>query len=97
MKNSVCLCYRCNKLQGTDSWAVFMKKQGIEDPKVKVKEALERLTVPQLKLLAAKHNVRVTGRVEEGFFSSRQLPPTKRQYVNKLAGVVPLEDLRSSP
>jgi hypothetical protein len=26
--NSVCLCYHCNKLQGTDSWAVFRKKQG---------------------------------------------------------------------
>jgi len=26
LKNSVCLCYRCNKLQGTDSWATFLKK-----------------------------------------------------------------------
>lgn len=26
--NSVCLCYECNKLQGTDSWATFMKKMG---------------------------------------------------------------------
>ena len=25
-RNSVCLCYKCNKLQGTDSWATFMKK-----------------------------------------------------------------------
>ncbi len=33
IKNSACLCYRCNKLQGTGSWTVFMKKQGIEDPK----------------------------------------------------------------
>lgn len=28
LRNSVCLCYRCNKLQGTDSWATFMKKMG---------------------------------------------------------------------
>ena len=27
-RNSVCLCYKCNKLQGTDSWATFMKKYG---------------------------------------------------------------------
>ena len=27
-RNSVCLCYKCNKLQGTDSWATFMKKRG---------------------------------------------------------------------
>ena len=28
LRNSVCLCYRCNKLQGTDSWQTFMKKMG---------------------------------------------------------------------
>jgi len=96
LRNSVCLCYRCNKLQGTDGWAIFLKKQGIEDPKVKVKEALEDLTVPQLKQLAVKHHLKVSGRVEEGLFTSRQMAPTKRQYVNKLAGVVTLEDLHSS-
>lgn len=28
LTNSVCLCARCNKLQGTDGWATFMKKMG---------------------------------------------------------------------
>ena len=28
ISNSVCLCYGCNKRQGTDSWTVFRKKQG---------------------------------------------------------------------
>src|SRR3989344_7621246 len=28
LRNSVCLCYKCNKLQGTDNWATFMKKMG---------------------------------------------------------------------
>lgn len=28
LRNSVCLCYKCNKLQGTDSWVTFMKKMG---------------------------------------------------------------------
>ena len=39
-KNSVCLCYRCNKLQGTDSWAVFLKKENIGNnkPVLKVKK-----------------------------------------------------------
>lgn len=27
ISNSVCLCYKCNKLQGTDSWDKFIKKQ----------------------------------------------------------------------
>ena len=28
LRNSVCVCARCNKLQGTDNWATFMKKMG---------------------------------------------------------------------
>ena len=28
ISNSVCLCYGCNKRQGTDSWVAFRKKQG---------------------------------------------------------------------
>lgn len=28
LRNSVCLCYKCNKLQGTDSWATFVRKMG---------------------------------------------------------------------
>jgi hypothetical protein len=97
LRNSVCLCYRCNKLQGTDSWAVFLKKQGVKDPKEEVKQSLQNLTLQQLKLLAAKHKVKVTGRIEEDLFSSRRLAPTKRQYVNKLSGVVTAADLRSLP
>lgn len=97
LKTSVCLCYRCNKLQGTDSWAVFMKKQGIEDPKTKVKQSLENLTLQQLKLLAVKHHVKVTGYVEEDLFASRRVAPTKRQYITKLSGVLTASDLRSIP
>lgn len=26
LRNSVCLCAKCNRLQGTDTWSVFMKK-----------------------------------------------------------------------
>lgn len=28
LRNSVCLCYSCNKLQGTDSWQTFLRKLG---------------------------------------------------------------------
>jgi len=28
LRNSVCICSRCNKLQGTDNWATFMRKMG---------------------------------------------------------------------
>jgi len=74
-----------------------MKKQGIEDPKTKMKQSLENLTLQQLKLLAVKHKVKVTGYVEEGLFSSRTVAPTKRQYINKLSGIVTNADLRSVP
>lgn len=29
LPNSVCLCYTCNKDQGTDSWATFRRNQGL--------------------------------------------------------------------
>ncbi|MBI4181191.1 MAG: HNH endonuclease [Chloroflexi bacterium] len=95
LRNSVCICYRCNKLQGTDSWATFMKKQGIKDPKTDMKATLETLTITQLKLLAGKHHIRVTGQVVETMFDSHRKAPTKRQYINKLSGVVTNADLHS--
>ncbi len=95
LKNSVCLCYRCNKLQGTDSWAVFMKKQGVVvvDPKDKIRQSLKALTVPQLKSLAAKYNVKVAPQVIEKLFTTERRAPTKQQYVNKLVRVVSTDDL----
>jgi len=95
LRNSVCLCYRCNKLQGNDSWAVFMRKQGIEDPKKNMKQSLEKLTLQQLKRLAVEHQVKVTGRVEQYLFSSQRLAPTKREYINKLSKVLTVSDLNS--
>jgi hypothetical protein len=97
LRNSVCLCYRCNKLQGTDSWAVFLKKQGVEDPKLKLKKSLQALNVKQLKALAEKHHVKVKGTVVEGFFDSYRKAPTKSQYVNKLAGAVTEKEISSIP
>ena len=95
--NSVCLCYRCNKLQGTDSWATFLKKQGVVDPKTQLKKSLQALSLNQLKTLASKHKVKVTGRVVEDFFDSRRAAPTKSQYINKLAGVVSEKELKATP
>ena len=97
LSNSVCLCYRCNKLQGTDSWATFLKKQGftIKDPKTEIKKALTELTVEQLKSLAKKYKIKVTGTLVEGFLDSHRKPPTKSQYINKLVGVVTQKDIKN--
>jgi len=101
LANSVCLCYRCNKLQGTDSWATFLKKQGKEDPKLKqkktVKQALEALSVAQLKTLAKKHQLEVKGDVVEDIFTTRRLAPTKSAYVRRLSKVVTPRELQSAP
>src|SRR5439155_21852555 len=45
LKNSVALCYRCNKLQGTDNWEVFLKKQGIDVPTDRVGQLLKKLSL----------------------------------------------------
>ena len=99
--NSVCLCHTCNKLQGTDSWVTFLKKQGIEDPKAKeiksVKQSLEALTLSQLKLLAREHHVEVRGEIEEDWFTSRAIAPSKSKYVSKLSKVLTKEELTSVP
>ena len=97
LKNSVCLCYRCNKLQGTDSWATFLKKQNAVDPKTDMKKALQALSIKQLKFLADKHSIKVKGQIVENFFDSYRKTPTKSQYVNKLAGVVTEKEISSVP
>ena len=97
LKNSVCLCYGCNNLQGTDSWAVFLKKQGIQDSKSTLKNSLDSLSLSKLKQLAQKHHIKVKGKVEESLFNSSRSPPTKKQYINKLSSVVNEEEINSLP
>ena len=97
IKTSVCLCYRCNKLQGTDSWATFLRKQNVVDPKTKLKKSLEALSISQLKQLANKHQVMVKGQIVESLFDSYRKAPTKKQYINKLAGIVTEKELDSVP
>ena len=97
LKNSVCLCYRCNKLQGRDSWATFLKKQGVKDKKAEMKDSLESLNMAQLKLLAKRHNIRVKGKTEEYMFHTERKAPTKKQYISKLKGVVTEKEIKSLP
>ena len=101
LKNSVCLCWRCNNLQGTDSWVVFLKKQGVAvaDPKsekIEVKKILATKTVLQLKALAKQHGFRVSREVVENFFDSYTKAPTKAQYIKLLSAKLKLADLRKA-
>jgi len=97
LTNSVCLCHGCNKRQGTDSWTTFLKKQGVVDKKTKLKKSLQRLTLSQLKTLASKHKIKVTGKIVEDLFESRRKAPTKSQYINKLSGIVTEKETNSLP
>jgi hypothetical protein len=97
LKNSVALCYRCNKLQGTDNWEIFLKKQGIDVPVDGVRQLLKKLSLSELKFLAAKHGIKLKGIfVEGGLFSSdyRQAP-SKNHYVKALTKVISENDVKS--
>jgi hypothetical protein len=94
----VCLCYKCNKLQGTDSWKTFLRKlgkQGSVSSRSGVKQTLQGLTLPKLEFLAKKHKINVKGRIKEGLFEDRKLPPTKAQYVTALAKRLTEKDIES--
>ena len=95
LRNSVCLCYKCNKLQGTDSWSVFLKKLGKTNPSNKTKNILKTLTVPNLKKLAKKHNISVKGKKVESFFSDSIKPPTKAQYISAISKKVSIDEINS--
>ncbi len=95
LRNTVALCFKCNNLQGTDSWERIHKKLDKETPEMKMKDILNGLTVRQLAFLAKSRGVKVKGRYEEedGILGeSYYLAPSKRMYVNRL-----LEKLKGTP
>jgi len=98
LRNCVCLCYKCNKLQGTDSWKSFLKKMGKQESgsaNSGVKSLLKGLPTPKLKFLAKKHKIKVKERTEEGFFQDYTLAPSKAQYVKALAKRLSEKDIES--
>ena len=62
LRNSVALCYRCNKLQGTDSWEAFQRKQGRIIATDRLKDVLNKLSMRELKFIATKHGIRLKSR-----------------------------------
>jgi hypothetical protein len=95
LNNSVCLCYRCKKLQGTDSLAVLISKRGVADPQMRIEHSLQALRLDQLKSLAQKHSIQVKGAVSENWFDSTTRASTKSQYISKLVGVVSEKEVDS--
>ena len=87
IKNSVCLCATCNRLQGTDSWATFRKKQGKEDNSVdnsrdvELNRPLKSLKIKQLKELCDDLGVKRPQSRDVGtFFTEMEVPSEVRVY-----------------
>src|SRR5207249_1794676 len=95
LKNSVALCYGCNKKQGTDGWETFQRKQGKTTAIDGLRRLLDSLTLPQLKYVATKHGIKLKGKfVEGGLFSSDYTaPPSKNRYVKALSKVATENDV----
>lgn len=66
LKNSVALCYRCNKLQGTDSSEAFQRKQGKTEVTDRLKDMLNKLSMRELKYIATRHGIKLKSRYVEG-------------------------------
>lgn len=98
LRNSVALCYGCNKKQGTDSWEVFQKKQGKTIGVDNLKNILSSLSMKELKYIAAKHGIKLKGRyveggiLEDGYYQA----PSKQRYIKELARVVTEDDVKSA-
>ncbi|MBN1156554.1 HNH endonuclease [Candidatus Woesearchaeota archaeon] len=96
LKNCLCLCPTCNKLQGTDSKKQYLKKIGVKDKDEISKNKLENLSLSELKAIAKKKGIKVKGRASEGLFYSETSAPTKRQYINKLKGAVSGNEIKGT-
>ena len=97
LRNSVALCYRCNKLQGTDSWEAFQRKQGKTTTSDRLKDVLNKLSMRELKYIATKHGIKLKSRYVEGgpFEDDYYQAPSKNRYVKELAKVVTESEVKS--
>ena len=91
------ICKGCNTSMGTQSIESFRakhfssnssSKSNATQKKPLTRDKLNDLTVKQLKYLAKKHNIIVKGNVYEDIWGTSYSAPTKKQYVNKLLGIV---------
>jgi hypothetical protein len=98
LSNTVCICYMCNNLMGTDNWNSFLKKMGKQPQNngSESKNSLNNLSISQLKFLAKKFGVKAKGKTEEGLFEIRTFAPTKSVYVKLLSKKVSNEKVEKA-
>lgn len=96
LKNSACLCFKCNRMQHTRNWKTYLKELGKIPDNSKLKDILNDLKMDKLKFLAKKYHIKVKGTVSEGFLENSITAPSKKKYVNALAEVVTEEMIDSA-
>jgi predicted restriction endonuclease len=87
-QNGAALCPICHKLKTHKERLKSIDRKAVE-PKPVTSMDLGKLTTDQLKLLAQKHRIRVTGAKSWNLWDGDYTkPPTKQNYVSRLKGLV---------
>lgn len=95
-KNTYVVHPSCNRSQQTLSLKDVHRIIGAPDTEHdRVKRLLDCLTMNQLKDLAQEQGIKLHTKVREGLFEDTVIRPGKRQYVNALAKVVTLRQVRA--
>jgi hypothetical protein len=96
LKNSILICSPCNKSMRTLTLRQVRKDLGLLDTNEKVKKALNKLSMKELKYLAKVKDIKPKGKVSEGLFASTTIAPFKRQYVTALAKEMSEEQIQQN-
>jgi hypothetical protein len=99
LQNAILICSLCNKSMRTLTLKQMRKQLGLPEPENqqdKIKKALNKLSLIELKYLAKNQDVRVKGRVSEGFLSSTTLAPSKKQYITALSKELTEEQIKAN-
>jgi hypothetical protein len=93
VKNGAALCADCHSILSHKERLKKVERKGT-DTKPAPTISLNALTVTQLKFLAKKHHLAPkTTRIVGDMWGEHKLPPSKRQYLNVLSGIVTRKEI----
>ncbi len=97
IRNGAALCPNCHKLTTHKERlkSIEIKSSGTQPVS---SQTLEKLSTKQLKFLAQKHHIRIKGSTRWSLWDGDYTnPPTKRQFITKLKGLVTVNDINTLP
>jgi hypothetical protein len=93
-RNGAALCPNCHRLKTHHD-----RLQKLDEKETSIKPAstlaLKKLSITQLKVLAKNHHIILRGKTVGYVLGAHFVAPTKKQYVDKLSGVVTEKEIRS--